>query len=312
MVVIADAAKRVATARRLPAADRGEPVRPHRHPARRRGGGRTRRLRRPGAPPARAGRRPPRHRRRATISSTRISARSPIRKALGAALWAVPGVVEHGLFLGIADAAILAAARDGHGRSHRSRQPRLRRRAPSVHRLKNAPHVPTPHSPRSASRSSLSAGGLRPGEQARADAAAGRDAAGTPAANTPRRDLFPEPPRARPRGDAELRHRPLVRFGAAVLRASRSASSAVTRPELAKDLDEVLPRLQPEMEMQKQALIGIAARTYAAQASPRPSSRTSPPSSARPPAGATSRPSRRCSTRWCRRCRTGRSRSPNT
>ncbi|MDP4003636.1 ribose-5-phosphate isomerase RpiA [Methylobacterium sp. NEAU K] len=33
--------------------------------------------------------------------------------ALGAALWAVPGVVEHGLFLGIADAAILAADRDG-------------------------------------------------------------------------------------------------------------------------------------------------------------------------------------------------------
>jgi len=34
-------------------------------------------------------------------------------EGLGAALWAVPGVVEHGLFLGIADAAILAAARDG-------------------------------------------------------------------------------------------------------------------------------------------------------------------------------------------------------
>ena len=37
----------------------------------------------------------------------------PDPEALGAALWAVPGVVEHGLFLGIADAAILAAARDG-------------------------------------------------------------------------------------------------------------------------------------------------------------------------------------------------------
>ncbi|QGY01642.1 ribose-5-phosphate isomerase RpiA [Methylobacterium mesophilicum SR1.6/6] len=37
----------------------------------------------------------------------------PDPDALGAALWAVPGVVEHGLFLGIADAAILAAARDG-------------------------------------------------------------------------------------------------------------------------------------------------------------------------------------------------------
>ncbi|SDO23194.1 ribose-5-phosphate isomerase [Methylobacterium phyllostachyos] len=34
-------------------------------------------------------------------------------ETLGAALWAVPGVVEHGLFLGIADAAILAFDRDG-------------------------------------------------------------------------------------------------------------------------------------------------------------------------------------------------------
>ncbi len=33
----------------------------------------------------------------------------PDPEALGAALWAVPGVVEHGLFLGIATAAILAA-----------------------------------------------------------------------------------------------------------------------------------------------------------------------------------------------------------
>ena len=32
---------------------------------------------------------------------------------LSALLWAVPGVVEHGLFLGIATAAILAEERDG-------------------------------------------------------------------------------------------------------------------------------------------------------------------------------------------------------
>lgn len=37
----------------------------------------------------------------------------PDPETLGAALWSVPGVVEHGLCLGIADAAILAAARDG-------------------------------------------------------------------------------------------------------------------------------------------------------------------------------------------------------
>jgi len=39
--------------------------------------------------------------------------------------------------------------------------------------------------------------------------------------------------------------------------------NAVTRPELAKDLDEVLVGLQPEMEMQKQAMIDTAARIYA-------------------------------------------------
>lgn len=37
--------------------------------------------------------------------------RIPDPEALSAGLWAVPGVVEHGLFLGIADAAILAAAK---------------------------------------------------------------------------------------------------------------------------------------------------------------------------------------------------------
>ncbi|OHV16349.1 ribose 5-phosphate isomerase A [Methylorubrum extorquens] len=39
--------------------------------------------------------------------------RIPDPEALSAGLWAVPGVVEHGLFLGIADAAILAAAEGG-------------------------------------------------------------------------------------------------------------------------------------------------------------------------------------------------------
>lgn len=37
----------------------------------------------------------------------------PDPERLGAALWSVPGVVEHGLFLGIASAAILAAEVDG-------------------------------------------------------------------------------------------------------------------------------------------------------------------------------------------------------
>ncbi|KQO65961.1 hypothetical protein ASG60_03130 [Methylobacterium sp. Leaf469] len=39
--------------------------------------------------------------------------------------------------------------------------------------------------------------------------------------------------------------------------------NAVTRPELGKDLDEVLVGLQPEMELQKQAMIDTAARIYA-------------------------------------------------
>ncbi|GBU18156.1 MULTISPECIES: ribose-5-phosphate isomerase RpiA [Methylobacterium] len=37
----------------------------------------------------------------------------PDPEALSGLLWSVPGVVEHGLFLGICDAAILAEARDG-------------------------------------------------------------------------------------------------------------------------------------------------------------------------------------------------------
>ncbi len=41
--------------------------------------------------------------------------------------------------------------------------------------------------------------------------------------------------------------------------------NAVTRPELTKDLDEVLNGLQPEMELQKQAMITTAARIYAAR-----------------------------------------------
>ena len=39
--------------------------------------------------------------------------------------------------------------------------------------------------------------------------------------------------------------------------------AAVTRPELGKDLDEVLNGLSPEMELQKQGMIDIAARIYA-------------------------------------------------
>ncbi len=47
--------------------------------------------------------------------------------------------------------------------------------------------------------------------------------------------------------------------------ADQIRKQAVTRPELAKDLDEVLASLQPEMELQKQRMIDIAARTYASK-----------------------------------------------
>jgi len=47
--------------------------------------------------------------------------------------------------------------------------------------------------------------------------------------------------------------------------ADQIRKQTVTRPELTKDLDEVLVSLQPEMELQKQRMIDIAARTYAAK-----------------------------------------------
>ena len=45
--------------------------------------------------------------------------------------------------------------------------------------------------------------------------------------------------------------------------ADQIRKNAVTRPDLAKDLDDVLKSLDPEMELQKQRLINIAARIYA-------------------------------------------------
>ena len=45
--------------------------------------------------------------------------------------------------------------------------------------------------------------------------------------------------------------------------ADQIRQQAVTRPELAKDLDEVLAALQPEMELQKQRMVDTAAKIYA-------------------------------------------------
>jgi hypothetical protein len=49
--------------------------------------------------------------------------------------------------------------------------------------------------------------------------------------------------------------------------AERIRQGAVTRPELSKDLETVLTSLEPEMELQKQAMIDTAARIYAARLS---------------------------------------------
>ncbi|MGU3360398.1 DUF2059 domain-containing protein [Methylobacterium sp. M6A4_1b] len=47
----------------------------------------------------------------------------------------------------------------------------------------------------------------------------------------------------------------------------RIRQGSVTRPELTKDLDGVLASLEPEMEMQKQSMIDVAARIYASRLS---------------------------------------------
>lgn len=45
--------------------------------------------------------------------------------------------------------------------------------------------------------------------------------------------------------------------------ADQIRQQSVTRPDLTKDLDQVIESLQPEMELQKQRMINIAARIYA-------------------------------------------------
>jgi hypothetical protein len=43
--------------------------------------------------------------------------------------------------------------------------------------------------------------------------------------------------------------------------------NAVTRPDLTKDLDQVIESLKPEMELQKQKMVNVAARVYASRMS---------------------------------------------
>ncbi|SDO23222.1 hypothetical protein SAMN05216360_11736 [Methylobacterium phyllostachyos] len=101
--------------------------------------------------------------------------------------------------------------------------------------------------------------------QARKPAPTATPAANTPAANAPAASTFTP-------GHLALAREVMLSSGIArsfdsVLPAfaDQIRKQAVTRPELAKDLDEVLASLQPEMELQKQRMIDIAARTYAAK-----------------------------------------------
>jgi len=50
----------------------------------------------------------------------------------------------------------------------------------------------------------------------------------------------------------------LPRFGEAIRK------NAVTRPDLTKDLDDVLEKLKPELELQKQQMVTASARIFGA------------------------------------------------
>ena len=93
-----------------------------------------------------------------------------------------------------------------------------------------------------------------------------------PPAQTP---TAPTPPAAEQKQEISPNHLALARETMLNSGISRSFDSiipafseqikknAVTRPELTSDLDDVIKNLQPEMELQKQRMIDIAARIYA-------------------------------------------------
>ncbi|AIQ90820.1 MULTISPECIES: DUF2059 domain-containing protein [Methylobacterium] len=90
-------------------------------------------------------------------------------------------------------------------------------------------------------------------------------AGGTPAANTPAASTFSPSHLALAR--EVMLSSGIARSFDSVLPAfaDQIRKQTVTRPELSKDLEEVLASLQPEMELQKQRMIDIAARTYASK-----------------------------------------------
>jgi uncharacterized protein len=102
---------------------------------------------------------------------------------------------------------------------------------------------------------------------AKAAAQPSAPAPGTPAANTPAAPSYTPSHLALAR--EVMLSSGIARSFDSVLPAfaDQIRKQAVTRPELAKDLEEVLTSLQPEMELQKQRMIDIAARTYASKLS---------------------------------------------
>jgi hypothetical protein len=109
-------------------------------------------------------------------------------------------------------------------------------------------------------------------------AAQAQQPAAKPPATSPKPTVKPgaaPPPAAAPEPDLSAAHLALARevmLSSGIARsfdsiiptmAEQIRKNAVTRPDLAKDLDEVLKGLDSEMELQKQRLINIAARIYA-------------------------------------------------
>ena len=111
----------------------------------------------------------------------------------------------------------------------------------------------------------LAAGPLPARAQATRTPAPAKPAANTPAANTPAAPAYSASHLALAR-EVMLNSGIARSFDSVIPSfADQIRKQAVTRPDISKDLDAVLVGLQPEMELQKQRMVDIAARTYAAK-----------------------------------------------
>ncbi|GEP09743.1 DUF2059 domain-containing protein [Methylobacterium gnaphalii] len=106
-------------------------------------------------------------------------------------------------------------------------------------------------------------------------ALAQQPAAKPPAAKPGEKPAAPPAPAAQSQSQMSQNHIALARevmFNSGIARsfdsiipalAEQIKKNSVTRPELSKDLDEVIKGLEPEMELQKQRMINVAAQIYA-------------------------------------------------